>query len=68
MDPASQQALLTVLIGGGVIFAISAFTLFRVFRAFGTADAGGASHRRLMIALIVFIFLCCLVLFALSYR
>ena len=67
MDPQSQRTLILVLVVGSIIMAIGATTLFIVFRRFGEANAGGRTHRTLFAALIAFIFLCCLGLFALSY-
>lgn len=67
MDPQSQRALIIVLIAGSIIMAIGTVTLYVIFRTYGEAKAGGRSHKKLIAALIVFIFLCCLGLFALSY-
>ena len=67
MDPASQRALIIVLVVGIVVMAIATTTLVIIFRGFGGAKAGGTKHRALMVALLTFVFLCCLALFALSY-
>jgi hypothetical protein len=67
MDPQSQRALILVLVVGSIVMAIGTVTLFVIFRTFGEAKAGGNSHKALIAALIVFIFLCCLGLLALSY-
>ncbi len=55
------------MIAGSIVMAIGTVTLAIIFRAYGGAKAGGTSHRKLIAALLVFIFLCCLGLFALSY-
>ncbi len=47
--------------------AIATVTLVIIFRAYGGAKAGGKSHNTLIAALLTFVFLCCLALFALSY-
>jgi hypothetical protein len=47
--------------------AIGTITLVAIFRAYGQAKAGGSSHKKLIAALVAFIFLCCVGLFALSY-
>lgn len=67
MDPQSQRALILVLVVGSIIMAIGTITLVVIFRKYGEANAGGASHKTLIAALIAFVFLCCLGLFALSY-
>ncbi|HEV7767288.1 MAG TPA: hypothetical protein VGQ76_19960 [Thermoanaerobaculia bacterium] len=63
----NYRALILVLVVGTLVMGIGATTLFIVFRRFGEAKAGGTSHKSLMAALIVFIFLCCLGLLMLSY-
>jgi hypothetical protein len=63
----NYRALILVLVVGTLVMGIGATTLFIVFRRFGEAKAGGASHKTLIGALIAFIFLCCLGLLALSY-
>ena len=55
------------MIAGGIVMAVGTVTLAIIFRRFGGTNAGGTSHRKLIAALLVFIFLCCLGLFALSY-
>lgn len=55
------------MIAGSIVMAIGTVTLAIVFRAYGGTKAGGPSHRKLVAALVSFIFLCCLGLFALSY-
>jgi hypothetical protein len=67
MDPASQRALIFVLVVGSIVMAIGTVTLAIIFRAYGGAKAGGRSHNTLIVALLTFVFLCCLGLFALSY-
>jgi hypothetical protein len=67
MDPESQRALILVVIAGSIIMAIGTLTLFVIFRTYGEKKAGGTSHNALIAVLIVFVFLCCLGLFALSY-
>ncbi len=67
MDPQSQRALILVLIVGTIVMTIGTFTLFVIFRRFGEAEAGGTSHKGLIVALIAFIFLCCAALLKLAY-
>jgi hypothetical protein len=67
MDPASQRALILVLVVGTIVMAIATTALVIIFRRFGGAKAGGTSHKTLIVALLTFVFLCCLALFALSY-
>lgn len=55
------------MVAGSIVMAIGTVTLAIVFRTYGGAKAGGASHKKLIAALVTFIFLCCLGLFALSY-
>lgn len=47
--------------------AIGTTTLVIIFRAYGSAKAGGKFHNALIAALLIFVFLCCIGLFALSY-
>lgn len=68
MDAEFQRALAIVLIAGSVIMGAGAFALFYAFRAFGSAKAGRPAHLALIAGLIMFVFLCCLGLLALSYR
>jgi hypothetical protein len=67
MEPQLQRVLILVVVIGSIIMAIGTVTLVIIFRRYGDAKAGGASHKKLIAALIAFIFLCCLGLFALSY-
>ncbi len=67
MDPEFQRALIIVLIAGSVIMGAGAVTLFFIFRAFGEKKAGSSSHMGLIVALVAFVFVCCLLLFALAY-
>jgi hypothetical protein len=67
MDPQSLRALIIVLVAGSIVMAIGTITLVVIFRRFGEAKAGGASHKTLIAALVAFVFLCCLGLLALSY-
>ena len=55
------------MIAGSIVMAIGTIALVIIFRRFGGAKAGGTSHKKLIVALLAFIFLCCLGLFALSY-
>lgn len=55
------------MIAGSIVMAIGTITLVIIFRRFGGAKAGGTAHRKLIAALLAFIFLCCLGLFVLSY-
>jgi uncharacterized membrane protein len=67
MDP-NFRALIIVLVVGTLIMGIGATALFFIFRAYGSGKAGSTKHTALIVALIAFIFLCCLGLFVLSYR
>lgn len=60
-------ALILVLIAGTVIIGGGAVALYFIFRAFGGKKPGGSSHMGLIIGLVVFVFICCLLLFALAY-
>ena len=55
------------MIAGSIVMAIGTVTLVIIFRRFGGTKAGGKSHKWLIAALIVFVFLCCIGLFAVSY-
>lgn len=67
MDPEFQKALSIVLVVGLVIAAIGTGGLILFFRMFGTKEAGRSSHIGLVAALIGFIFLCCIGLFAVAF-
>jgi hypothetical protein len=67
VDPEFQRALVFVLVAGSVVVAIGASALFLIFRTFGGKEAGKPWHIALMVAMIGFVFLCCLVLLMLSY-
>jgi hypothetical protein len=67
VDAESQRALILVLIGGSIVVAVATAILLFVFRAYGGAKAGSASHGRLVAALVAFIFACCVGLYVLSY-
>ncbi|MFL6248247.1 MAG: hypothetical protein ACJ74H_19645 [Thermoanaerobaculia bacterium] len=67
LDPASQRALILVLVIGSIVMAIATTTLVIIFRGYGGAKAGGTSHKILIVALLAFVFLCCAVMFTLSY-
>jgi hypothetical protein len=67
MDPASQRALILVLVIGTIVMAIATTALVIIFRGYGQTQAGGTRHKTLIAALLTFVFLCCLALFALSY-
>ena len=67
MDP-NHRALIIVLAAGTLIMGIGATTLFVIFRAYGSAKAGGTKQNVLIAGLIGFIFVCCLALLLLSYR
>ena len=67
MDPEFQRALTFVLIAGTVIFGAGATTLYVIFRRFEGPQAGGQSHMALIFGLLAFVFLACVLLFALSY-
>lgn len=67
MDSQSLRTLVIVMIVGSMIIAIGTTVLFIVFRKFGEAKAGETSHKQIFIALLAFIFLCCLGLLALAY-
>jgi hypothetical protein len=59
--------MIGILIAGGAIGAVGYVVLYFVFRAFGTKSAGSSSHIGLIAALLGFVFLCCIGLFALAY-
>jgi hypothetical protein len=61
------RALIVVVLAGSAIMAVGTTTLIVIFRTYGQAKAGSRSHKKLIAALVAFIFLCCLGLFALSY-
>jgi hypothetical protein len=63
VEPEFQRALFTVLIAGTTVVGIGTVVLFLAFRAFG----GGKPKLGLMAGLVAFVFLCCALLFALSY-
>lgn len=67
MDPEFQRAIVIVLLVGGFMGGVGALVLFFAFRAFGGKRAGSGSHFGLIIGLLTFVFICCLLLFALSY-
>jgi hypothetical protein len=67
MDPASQRALILVLVFGTIFMAIATTALVMIFRKYGGATAGGTSHKTMIVALLTMVFLGCLALFALSY-
>lgn len=58
-----QRALIVVLVAGTLVFGTGAATLYVIFRRF----QGSKPNVGLMAGLVVFIFLACLALFALSY-
>ena len=65
MDPEFQRALIVVLIAGFVIMGIGTTVLALAFRA---AKDGKPMHAGLIGGLVVFVFVCCALLFALAYR
>ena len=67
MDPEFQRALTVVLIAGTFVIGVGAGTLVLVFRRFEGPKAGGHTHMAIMFGLLAFVFLACLILFALSY-
>ena len=67
MDPEFQRAITVVLIAGSAVMAFGTLVLFFIFRTFGTAKAGSATHGGLIALLVAFVFICCLGLLALSY-
>lgn len=62
MDPEFQRALTVVLLAGTIVFAIGTTVLVFAFRSFGSRPRMG-----LIAALVAFVFVCCALLFALSY-
>jgi hypothetical protein len=64
VDPEFQRVLTVVLVAGTLVMGISTLVLFLAFRA---AQKGKSMHMGLIAALVGFVFLCCLALFALSY-
>lgn len=67
MDPEFLRPLFFVLIAGGAVCVIGTVVLIVIFRQFGGPRPGSSSHFGLIAALVGFVFLCCLGLFALSY-
>jgi hypothetical protein len=67
MDPEFKRALTIVVIVGSIIGAAGYTTLYFIFRAFGTKQAGKSSHVGLMVGLLAFILVTCIALFTLSY-
>ena len=67
MDRDFQRALTVVLIAGTSIATIATLVLFFAFRAYGGAKMGRPMHVALIAGLLVFLLLCCLGLFAVSY-
>jgi hypothetical protein len=65
VDPEFQRALIVVLIAGFVVMGIGATVLALAFRA---AKDGRPMHPGLIGGLLVFVFVCCALLFLLSYR
>ena len=63
MDPEFQRALTIVLIAGTIVMAVATGVLFLAFRAFGRAKPNFG----LIGGLVAFVFVCCALLFALSY-
>lgn len=58
-----------IIVGIGLgIAGIATTILFFAFRAFAHADGGKTRHVKLMVSLIGFVFLCCAVLFIVSFR
>ena len=67
VDREFQRALTIVLIAGTSIATIATLVLFFAFRAYGGAKMGRTAHIALIAGLVVFVLLCCLGLFAVSY-
>lgn len=67
MDPEFQRALTFVFIVGGIIAAIGGLAVVLIFRGFGGKTAGDATHIAKIVGLVSFVFLCCLLLFTVSY-
>lgn len=67
MDPEFQRVLFPVLIVGFVVAAIGTTAIVLIFRGFASKQPT-SSHIVLMVALSVFVMLCCVGLFVLSYR
>lgn len=64
VDPEFQRALTIVLIAGTFMGGVGTIVLFLAFR---TAQNGRSMHMGLIGGLVMFLFVCCLILFALSY-
>jgi predicted cobalt transporter CbtA len=64
VDPEFQRALTIVLIAGTVVMGIGTVVLFLAFRA---AQKERSMHMGLIAGLVGFVFVCCAILFALSY-
>jgi hypothetical protein len=65
VDPEFQRALLIVLGAGFVIMGVGTAVLLLAFR---TAKGGKPMHAGLIGGLVVFVFLCCAILFVLAYQ
>ena len=68
MDPDFQRTITSVLLIGGIMGAVATITLIVIFRQFGGRKAASSQHIGLIFGLIAFLVLCCVILFALSYR
>ena len=62
MEPEFQRALTLVLGAGAIVVGTGTVVLALAFRSFGSKPRMG-----LIAALVVFVFVCCAALFALSY-
>lgn len=65
MEPDFQKALFIVLGAGTLIGGIATLVLFLAFR--GAQKQGKAMPMGLIVGLVTFVFVCCLLLFALAY-
>jgi hypothetical protein len=65
VDPEFQRALTIVLIAGSVVAGTAMTVLALAFRA---ARGGRPMHPGLIGGLVVFVFVCCALLFALAYQ
>ena len=52
---------------GSLVGVIGTVALYYIFRAFGGREAGGSSHVGYMLALLLFVFICCAAFFRLAY-
>ena len=68
MESEFARAIIPVMLIGFAIVAAGTFLLYRTFRAMGEGKAAERSHVRMTVVLVIFLFVCCGVFYALSLR